>query len=74
MPLYSNGRANHRAPSGNTCDRCKRKFRTRNLQIHHKDRDPENNRLKNLRVLCKRHHIDLHRKAKRRKNLSQPKR
>ena len=45
------------------CDRDKRKHLSRNLIIHHKDRNPENNDSQNLRVLCIRHHVDLHRRA-----------
>jgi hypothetical protein len=47
------------------CDRDKRRHQPRNLIIHHKDRNPENNDPKNLRVLCVEHHEELHRRAKR---------
>ncbi len=33
------------------------------LQIHHKDRNPHNNDPRNLRVLTKEEHQDLHRRA-----------
>lgn len=35
----------------------------RNLRIHHKDRNPENNDPRNLRVLTREEHEDLHRRA-----------
>jgi hypothetical protein len=35
----------------------------KNLEIHHKDRDPHNNDPRNLRVLTKQEHDDLHRRA-----------
>lgn len=34
--------------------------KTRNLEIHHKDRNPGNNDPDNLRVLTKTEHKDLH--------------
>jgi hypothetical protein len=34
-----------------------------NLEIHHKDRNRENNDPRNLRVLTKKEHDDLHRRA-----------
>lgn len=37
--------------------------RDSNLEIHHKDRNPDNNDPKNLRVLTKKEHDDLHRRA-----------
>lgn len=37
--------------------------RISNLEIHHKDRNPENNDPRNLRVLTKKEHQDLHRRA-----------
>jgi len=33
-----------------------------NLEIHHKDRDPNNNDPLNLRVLTKKEHDDLHKR------------
>ena len=36
--------------------------RISNLEIHHKDRNPENNDPRNLRVLTKKEHDDLHSK------------
>jgi hypothetical protein len=37
--------------------------RISSLEIHHKDRDPENNDPRNLRVLTKKEHDELHRRA-----------
>jgi len=37
--------------------------RISNLEIHHKDRNRENNDPQNLRVLTKKEHDDLHRRA-----------
>jgi len=37
--------------------------RISNLDIHHKDRNPENNDPRNFRVLTKKEHQDLHRRA-----------
>lgn len=37
--------------------------RISNLEIHHKDRNRENNDPRNLRVLTKKEHDDLHRRA-----------
>lgn len=37
--------------------------RISSLEIHHKDRDPENNDPKNLRVLTKKEHDALHKRA-----------
>ena len=34
-----------------------------NLEIHHKDRNPHNNDPRNLRVLTKEEHDELHRRA-----------
>ncbi len=34
-----------------------------NLEIHHKDRNTDNNDARNLRVLTKKEHDDLHRRA-----------
>ena len=48
------------ARRGNRCDRDDKIHRTSNLEVHHRDRDPENNDPGNLRVLCKRHHNELH--------------
>ena len=39
------------------------KSRIDNLEIHHKDRNPDNNDPSNLRVLKKKEHDDLHRRA-----------
>jgi hypothetical protein len=48
---------------GNISDGDGKKHRTSNLEIHHKDRDPSNNELKNLRVLTKEEHQKLHQRA-----------
>ena len=45
---------------GNLCDRDGRKHPTSDLEIHHIDRNPNNNNPSNLRVLCKPHHDELH--------------
>jgi hypothetical protein len=37
--------------------------RISNLEIHHKDRNPNNNDPRNLRVLTKKEHDDLHRRS-----------
>ncbi len=39
-----------------------KKHQIDNLVIHHKDRDPENNDPRNLRVLTPKEHRDLHSK------------
>ena len=36
------------------------KHRISNLEIHHKDRNPDNNAPRNLRVLTKKEHDELH--------------
>lgn len=38
------------------------KHQMRNLDIHHRDRNPNNNDPQNLRVLTKKEHQDLHKK------------
>ena len=48
---------------GNISDRDKKKHPITNLEIHHKDRDPNNNDPRNLRVLTKKEHDELHRRA-----------
>ena len=40
----------------------KKKHDIRSLQIHHKDRNPNNNDPRNLRVLTKREHKKLHKR------------
>ena len=40
-----------------------RVHRITNLEIHHKDRNPNNNDPRNLRVLTKKEHDELHRRA-----------
>lgn len=48
---------------GYLCDTDKRRHRMSNLEIHHKNRNPDNNDPSNLRVLCKKHHDELHKRA-----------
>ena len=45
---------------GTKSDKTGDKSQINNLEIHHKDRNPENNDPKNLRVLAKKEHHDLH--------------
>ena len=45
---------------GTKSDKTGNKSRIDNLEIHHKDRNPDNNDPKNLRVLTKKEHDDLH--------------
>lgn len=45
---------------GTKSDKTGKKSRINNLEIHHKDRNPNNNDSKNLRVLTKKEHDDLH--------------
>lgn len=48
---------------GYICDADRRKHQLKTLEIHHKDRNRNNNDPRNLRVLCKKHHDDLHKRA-----------
>ncbi len=48
---------------GTKSDKTGKKSRIDSLEIHHKDRDPKNNDPKNLRVLTKKEHDDLHKRA-----------
>jgi len=45
---------------GTKSDKTGNKSQINNLEVHHKDRDPKNNDLKNLRVLTQKEHHDLH--------------
>ena len=45
---------------GTKSDKTGKKSQIKNLEVHHKNRNPENNDLKNLRVLTKKEHHDLH--------------
>lgn len=45
---------------GNICNRDGKKHNPSTLIIHHKDRNIHNNVSTNLRVLCKKHHKELH--------------
>lgn len=47
----------------NKSDKDGKVHRISNLEIHHKDRNPNNNDPRNLRVLTKKEHQDLHKKA-----------
>lgn len=48
---------------GNISDRDGKKHPINVLEIHHKDRNTNNNDPRNLRVLTKKEHDDLHRRA-----------
>jgi hypothetical protein len=43
----------------------KKKHPAKILEIHHKDRNPNNNDPKNLRLLTRQEHQNLHKRAKR---------
>jgi len=47
---------------GNISDGDGNKHPITNLEIHHKDRNPNNNDPQNLRVLTKKEHEDLHKR------------
>ena len=49
---------------GTKSDRTGDKSRIDNLEVHHKDRNPNNNDLKNLRVLTKKEHHNLHNRSR----------
>lgn len=44
-------------------DKDGQRHRISNLEIHHKNRNPQNNDPKNLRVLTKEEHRELHKRA-----------
>ena len=48
---------------GTKSDKTGKKSRIDALEIHHKDRNPQNNDPENLRVLTKKEHDDLHARA-----------
>ena len=48
---------------GTKSDKTGKKSRIDSLEIHHKDRNTNNNDPQNLRVLTKKEHDDLHRRA-----------
>ena len=48
---------------GYRSDKDKERHQAKNLEIHHRDRNPENNDPKNLRVLTKKEHEELHKRA-----------
>ena len=48
---------------GTKSDKTGKKSRIDNLEIHHKDRNINNNDTENLRVLTKKEHDDLHKRA-----------
>jgi len=45
-------------------DKCKKCGKTKNLNIHHKDRNRKNNNINNLEVLCSMCHAHLHKNWK----------
>lgn len=45
------------------CDRCGKKVNTATGEIHHKDRNPNNDNTSNLRLLCKNCHLAIHGKG-----------
>lgn len=49
---------------GTKSDKTGKKSRIDSLEIHHKDRNPNNNDPRNLRVLTKKEHDDLHKRRK----------
>ena len=48
---------------GNISDGDEQKHPITNLEIHHKDRNPDNNDPRNLRVLTPKEHDELHKRA-----------
>ena len=50
---------------GTKSDKTGNKSRIDALDVHHKDRNPENNDPRNLRVLTRKEHQDLHKRANR---------
>ena len=50
---------------GTKSDKTGNKSRIDSLQVHHKDRDQQNNDPRNLRVLTKKEHKELHNRTKR---------
>jgi hypothetical protein len=48
---------------GCVSDKDEQKHRISSLEIHHKDRNPENNNPQNLRVLTKKEHDELHKRS-----------
>ena len=48
---------------GMKSDKTGKKSRIDNLEIHHKDRNPNNNDPKNLRVLTEKEHDELHKRS-----------
>lgn len=48
---------------GTKSDKTGNKSQIRALEIHHMDRNPHNNDPKNLRVLTKKEHKDLHKRS-----------
>jgi len=64
MSLLSSGDRNEIIRRrGCKSSRTGRVHRINSLEIHHKDRNPRNNAPRNLRVLTKKEHDDLHRRA-----------
>jgi hypothetical protein len=61
--LSSNDRERIIRRRGCRSDRDGNVHRVSNLEIHHRDRNVHNNDPRNLRVLTKKEHDDLHRRA-----------
>ena len=49
---------------GSKSDKTGKKHPISNLEIHHTNRNPKNNDPKNLKVLTRKEHDDLHKRAK----------
>ena len=58
--LSDEDKENIKRRRGFHCDRDGKVHRSSTLEIHHKDRHPQHNDPSNLRVLCKKHHDELH--------------
>ena len=51
----------------NHCDNCSS---PKNLTVHHKDKNPNNNRLQNLQILCEDCHNKIHKIYNKRKKVT----
>ena len=47
---------------GTSCVKCKKDFLISKLQVHHKDKNRENNTVENLMIVCRLCHLYLHKK------------